>query len=290
VEIKHTILAVDDTETNIDMLIAILKNYDVIPALSGEDAIEIAKNEDLDLILLDILMPGIDGFEVCKRLKNDPKTKEIPIIFITAKDDEATISQAYDLGGIDYVIKPFRPMELLARINTQLKTRELMKRLEFLASRDTMTGIYNRRKFFELGEEIFEKGDSSLYGAIMDIDKFKTINDTYGHNGGDIALKEIIKKIVEMIPSDTLFARMGGEEFGLLFYSDTKDSALNMLECIRNGVAKLDIDIDGNIINPTISIGVSNIGNCKNIDDMLKNSDVALYKAKDSGRNRVVMA
>ncbi len=118
--INNTILIVDDTITNLDILVDLLDTYTVMDAINGKDALEIANEEDIDLILLDIMMPDMDGYEVCKRLKSNPKTKDIPVIFITANIDEDSIEKAYEVGGIDYVTKPFRPRELLARVKTQL--------------------------------------------------------------------------------------------------------------------------------------------------------------------------
>lgn len=125
-----TILAVDDTELNVDMLVGILKKYDVIPVLNGEDALELASREDVDLILLDIIMPEPDGFEVCRRLKENEKTRHIPIIFITAKTGETDIQQGFELGGVDYVTKPFNPSELLSRVHTHLELRRYQMALE----------------------------------------------------------------------------------------------------------------------------------------------------------------
>lgn len=125
-----TILAVDDSEINLDILVGILKMYDVIPALSGEEALEILQEEDVDLILLDILMPGMDGFEVCRRIKADESTREIPVIFITVKSSEQDIQQCFELGAVDYVAKPFNAIELLARAQTHLKLRSYQVRLE----------------------------------------------------------------------------------------------------------------------------------------------------------------
>jgi signal transduction histidine kinase len=128
---QMTILAVDDTEANIDMLLAILKKYNVIPAASVENAMAILEKEKVDLVLLDIIMPGIDGFEMCHQIKNSPKTADIPVIFITAKGDEESIEEAYKIGGVDYITKPFRPRELMAKVRTHLNlqlTKELLKK------------------------------------------------------------------------------------------------------------------------------------------------------------------
>jgi PleD family two-component response regulator len=133
---KPTILAVDDTELNLDILTRLLKEYDVIPALSGEDALEIAQNEDIDLILLDIMMPMMNGFEVGRCLKSNPAKCDIPIIFITAKTDEESIAKAYEIGGADYVTKPFMPGELLARVKLQLNLRKTIQELK-----DSITNV-----------------------------------------------------------------------------------------------------------------------------------------------------
>jgi len=128
---QMTILVVDDTEANIDMLLAILKEYDVIPATSGEDALSLLEEEKVDLVLLDIIMPEMDGFDVCRQIKKNSNTTDIPVIFITAKDDEESIEEAYKIGGVDYITKPFRPRELLARVKTHLRlqhTKELLNK------------------------------------------------------------------------------------------------------------------------------------------------------------------
>lgn len=125
-----TILAVDDSEINLDILVGILKKYDVIPALSGKEALEILQEEKIDLILLDIVMPEMDGFEVCRRIKADESTWEIPVIFITVKSSEQDIQQCFELGVVDYVAKPFNAIELLARVQTHLKLRSYQVRLE----------------------------------------------------------------------------------------------------------------------------------------------------------------
>ena len=175
-----TILIVDDTKTNIDILLELLSdNYDVLVALNGKSAIEIVKEDKIDLILLDIMMPEMDGFEVCEILKADTKLQDIPIVFITANVDEDSIERAYEIGGADYVTKPFRPRELLARVKLQLENKCLLEELRFIASYDEMTGIYNRREFFRLSKAEFKKNKKDLSAVMIDIDKFKNVNDTY---------------------------------------------------------------------------------------------------------------
>ncbi len=284
------ILAVDDTKANLDILLNILNDFDVIPTTSGQKAIEIARGEKIALILLDIVMPGMDGYEVCKILKLDPLTKDIPIVFITANTDDESIGAAYDVGGSDYISKPIKRKEVLARVKTQLNLRKNILDLEFLASHDMMTGIYNRRKFFELAIPLFESGDGKLFAAMIDIDNFKSINDRYGHDTGDSAIKLVTKTIFEQLPAHAVLGRMGGEEFAVVCGKCQKDEIVSLFEQIKNEVAKLEIVSKEEIIKFTISIGISaQEESVKNLDELLKNADEALYGAKESGRNRVIL-
>lgn len=285
---RVSILVVDDTESNADMLLAILKDYDVIPATSGEDALEIAKSEKLDLILLDILMPDINGYEVCKQLKEDQKTASIPVIFITAKNDEESIEKAYDIGGIDYVTKPFRPIELRARIKTQLQIMEMLKNLDFLASRDSLTGVLNRRKFFEKAEHAFEK-ESELYAIMMDIDRFKSINDRFGHHAGDEILKKITSMMLEHLGEEDIFGRLGGEEFAAICKRDSQEDLLKEVHSIKSMIENEYFLKEHDHVSITVSMGISKKdGETKNIDALLKKADNGLYEAKNSGRNRAI--
>jgi len=287
---KHTILIVDDTATNIDILLELLdSDYDVLVSLDGTNALEILKVEQVDLILLDIMMPDIDGFEVCRILKSQEMTKEIPIIFITAKNDEDSIEKAYEVGGVDYVTKPFKSRELSARIKTQLKLRQLILHLEKIASYDEMTGIYNRRKFFELATKKFDE-EAKLCAVIIDIDKFKNINDTYGHPVGDKVIKEVAASVTKNLDEMAIFGRVGGEEFAILCSFDSKESIVNLIEKIRLDVELLEVYSDNNdIVKCTISEGVAEKTKSVNsLDSLLKKADLALYEAKDSGRNKVL--
>jgi diguanylate cyclase (GGDEF)-like protein len=288
---KPTILVVDDTETNIDILLELLSDdYDVTVALNGQSALEIAAEEMLDLILLDIMMPDMDGYKVCSLLKEDEKTKDVPIIFITAKTDEDSIEKAYEVGGIDYVTKPFKPRELRARVKTQLNLKFLIEHLEYIAAHDEMTGIYNRRKFFELAEKKFLNSADDLYAVMIDIDKFKLVNDTYGHPTGDKVIKEVTKAISEHIDCESIFGRLGGEEFAIVCNIDALDKVTVRLEGIREIVSALEILSDkSELIKCTISTGYAKAKKeTKNLDALLKEADNALYEAKDSGRNKTI--
>ncbi len=288
--IEKTILVVDDNESNIDMILAILKEYDVIPSTSGEDALALIKEESIDLVLLDILMPGMDGYTVCQRLKNQPDTKDIPIIFITAKSDEESIEKAYDMGGTDYVTKPFKPKELLARVKVQLKLQDVLRELDFLATRDSLTGIYNRRKFFQLAEQMYADASDDLYVVMIDIDHFKRVNDKYGHQTGDIALKTITSTISQALPDSSLFGRMGGEEFAVLLKASDQNQAMEMTSLLQQKVREIPINTEGGLtISCTISSGVTRKQeDIVSLDHLLRLADKALYKAKEGGRNRSI--
>ena len=287
---QKTILVVDDAVSNIDMLLVILKDYDVIPVTSGEEALSLLDEEIVDMILLDIMMPVMDGFEVCLNLKANDATKEIPVIFITARNDVESIEKAYDVGGVDYVTKPFRPRELLARVKTHLHLREVIHRLDYLATHDSLTGLYNRRKFFELAQQLYNAKSDGVFAVMIDIDHFKRINDRHGHHSGDLVLKAITKSIRDLLPADSIFGRVGGEEFAALINAYNLDEVKQLIEKIRITVSELIISIrDGANLSCTISSGAAQTGeDITSLDDLLKKADDALYEAKGSGRNRSV--
>jgi len=253
-------------------------------------AIEIANSELLDLILLDIMMPKIDGYDVCKQLKQNPQTQGIPVIFLTAKTDEDSIEKAYEVGGSDYVSKPFKPKELMARVKTQLDLQSMIKNLEYLSSRDTMTGILNRRKFFELAQERFEIQQNNLFAVMIDIDKFKNINDTYGHHVGDIVIKKMSMMIEDMLPSESIFGRLGGEEFAIVCNSENKTIIFELIETIRKTIKQESIVAESKFIQFTISSGIAQYHkNFITIDDLLKEADTMLYEAKATGRDKTII-
>jgi diguanylate cyclase (GGDEF)-like protein len=287
---KETILLVDDVEINLKILRKLLGDkYNLMCANDGDISIEIVKNNKIDLILLDIMMPKVDGYKVSKFLQSNEETKDIPIIFVTSKTDEESIVKGYEMGARDYVTKPYKKMELLARIKTQLETHKLIKDLKFLANHDTMTGVYNRRKFFELAEKRFKEYKNNLYVVMIDIDKFKNINDTYGHQTGDRVLKEFANIVKNYIQEDTIFGRIGGEEFVLICNFKDENKLKKRLEILRKAIERSEVVSFGKKVNFTISIGVAKASsNHHNIDDMLREADENLYEAKGTGRNKVI--
>ena len=255
---KKTVLIVDDTKINIDILIELLDNrYDILVSLNGTRALELIDENHIDIILLDILMPDINGYDLCRILKAKEDTQSIPVIFITANTDEESIDTAFEVGGIDYITKPFKSLELLARLKTHLKTQELLvdlekshKALELQASQDHMTKLYNRRYFSEISTKVMQlavRNKKPLSVLMLDIDKFKNINDTYGHPVGDeviIALANVLKDISRL--SD-IACRFGGEEFLLLLPETSAEGAMVIGEKIREHVEDLVIECQGDI-------------------------------------------
>ena len=244
----------------------------------------------VDLILLDIMMPEINGFEVCSRLKLQSSTSDITVIFVTAKTDEDSIEKAYDVGGIDYVTKPFKPRELQARIKTQIKLKALVDHLEYISSYDQMTGVFNRRKFFILATEALEAIQINLYAIMIDIDHFKRFNDTYGHAFGDEVIKGVTRAISDTMLEGSIFGRVGAEEFALLTHAISEDIAVENIESMRKAVEALEFTTQDNIIvKCTISLGMAKSDKTLNsLDALLKKADDALYEAKGEGRNRSI--
>ena len=290
---NKTILVVDDTIANLDILVELFSDYDVIDTASGSEALAIVKEEKVDLILLDIMMPNMDGYEVCQKLKSNASTKDIPIIFITAKTDEESIEKAYSIGGSDYVTKPFRPKELLARVKRELQLKSYQEELKMLASIDPMTKLYNRRYFNEIAKDILageRNNGCELSLMILDIDKFKNINDTYGHTIGDDVIIFISDILRESQRKSDVVCRYGGEEFVILLPETSLENAVFVAEKIRKRIAKSIVSISGEeSFTVSVSIGVSiiDILNESNIEAVLKRADDALYEAKNLGRNRV---
>ncbi|MDR1421208.1 MAG: diguanylate cyclase [Treponema sp.] len=293
---KFSILVVDDEKSNLLVLNKILSPfYAVFTAKSWEETLIRVEEDPPDLVLMDIVMPGIDGFEVLRRLKENPDTQGIPVIIITGLDSEANEEKGFLLGAVDYITKPFKNPIVLARVNTHIQIVRQMRMIERLGLIDPLTNIPNRRCFDDhLGVEwrraVREKRPLSF--MMMDVDKFKNYNDTYGHPQGDVLLKTLalIFTASARRPGD-LAARLGGEEFGVLLPDTVMKSALEIAEEIRARVEAARIAVpDGKTeTRTTISIGVvSEIPEVNNIpSDFISKADKLLYAAKEGGRNRI---
>ena len=218
---KKIVLIVDDMATNIEILDSVLNGeYEVLFATNGRDALEIAKQQVPDLILLDVIMPEMDGYKVCSELKCNEKTRDIPVIFVTANNQEEDESRGFEEGVVDYITKPVRPSIVKARVRIHLELKAHRDYLKVLSTIDELTRVANRRKFDEQLENEWRRSrrnQSPLSLIMMDIDFFKNFNDHYGHIAGDECLRKLAMGISEVCkrPAD-LFARYGGEEFVIL--------------------------------------------------------------------------
>ncbi|MCT7908557.1 diguanylate cyclase [Arcobacter lacus] len=292
---KPTILIVDDMTTNLLLLSDLLKDdCNIKISKSGTKALEILNApNDIDLVLLDIEMPDINGYEVCKELKNNNKTKNLPIVFITAKNSEEDEEFALNLGAIDYITKPFSKAILKLRLKNHLELKLKTDLLEQLSMYDGLTNIRNRRFFDEAFETTFleiKRENKNLAVMMIDIDFFKPYNDNYGHGKGDEALKKVAFALQSTIKRPTdLVARYGGEEFVILLKDIDKPGletvAKNLLEAVRDLKITHDFSKVANFI--TVSIGISYYNTNKDITkiELLIKADETLYKVKNSGRN-----
>ncbi|SBW00232.1 Two-component response regulator [uncultured delta proteobacterium] len=293
---RPSVLIVDDEKPNLSTLSKILNpGFTVYMAKSGETALQIAHEVEPDLILLDILMPRMDGFEVLEQLKTSEKTRDIPVIFITALDSVEDEEKGLFLGAVDYIKKPFHGSIVKARVRTQWQIVQQRRTIERLCMIDPLTELPNRRSFdaqinLEWARAIREHTPISL--LIIDVDEFKHYNDTYGHQQGD-SLLVVVSRIFQNSVSRPfdLVARIGGEEFAVVLSNTDKRGALEIARKICSNVCNMDIR-DGSgekFPTVTVSIGVSTafpgVGDC--VADLVASADKALYKAKGAGRNRV---
>jgi len=283
---KFNILIVNDNRTALDALCDILQaEYRIIVAKTGPTALEIAKRDKPDLILMDVLLPEMSGFEVLSALKKSECTQSIPVICIASLNSVADEEKGLTLGAVDYITKPFHKSIVKARIRTHLRIVEQMRTIEQLHSFDTLTEVPNRKSFdkqmtAEWSRAVREQAYISI--LMIDADRFKAVNDKYGHQHGDMVLKKLAATIKSAIkrPAD-YFARWGGEEFAALLPNTELDGAMALAEEIR-----ATVESESSV---TVSIGVAAmIPSAENsVDDFFRQADQALYHAKQSGRNQV---
>ena len=297
IEINHLpsaslpmVLIVDDVATNIKILAETLRDqFRIKVASNGADALEIALAQPQpDLILLDIMMPDMDGYEVCRRLKGQAQTSHIPIIFVTAKSSADDEEFGFNLGAADYINKPFSLSVVKARVRNHVALKQQADALAELSRLDQLTQIPNRRAFDESlatiwAQTVREQQPLSL--LMLDIDHFKDYNSQHGHGGGDECLRQVAAALQEGLPlaSDRL-ARYGGEEFVILLPNTASQAAAKIAEQLRKRVEQLALK------SPvSISIGVAT-GMTESAAQWLEQADQMLYRAKESGRNRVCVA
>jgi len=269
-------------------------NLNVIVAKDGQEALDIFRSNkyNISLLITDYNMPRMDGIELVKILRKTYTSDKLSIIAISVDVENETLTKFIKVGANDYIHKPYSIDELGVRVNSNINTLEMFEKISNLANRDFLTGAYNRRYFFETSHAMLAKSyrkQTPIALATIDIDKFKNINDTHGHDVGDIAIKEVIGILNCYLRTSDLVARFGGEEFCILLEDISLEDAKNLFERIRQKFEDNQLVIHDKLtINYTVSIGVY-FGIGDDVNKMIKVSDEALYEAKETGRNKVVI-
>ncbi|MEF2265441.1 diguanylate cyclase [Janthinobacterium sp. LS2A] len=289
------ILIVDDAMENIQILHQLLREeHDVLFALSGEKALEIAHNQLPDLILLDAVMPGMDGYAVCNALRESAILSAIPVIFVTALNQPEDETRALEAGAVDFITKPFNAAVVRARVRSQLTIKRQADAMRELSLTDSLTGVANRRSFNDTMDSEWRRcaRDGVPMALIMaDIDHFKDYNDTYGHQAGDLCLQQVSAALrrCAVRPPD-LLARYGGEEFIILLPQETRDGAEVVAQRILDEVRALQIPHARSSVGPhvTVSLGMASVMPTEGMDPsaLIRAADALLYRAKHTGRDR----
>jgi diguanylate cyclase (GGDEF)-like protein len=310
---KSKILIADDEPSNVRMLGELLKNdYEIFVTSDGHEAVHLAEQILPDLILLDIMMPGLDGYGVCRELKSRKATEAIPVIFVTARKKTDDIVRGFEVGARDYIQKPFYPQELHARVRTHIDLKNAQERLsenaarfeemnrklataleqmEIMARVDPLTGLANRRFLLErLDQEAARamRTERPLSLAMADIDNFKSLNDTHGHECGDIVLQHVAQNIKDCIRKEDMVARWGGEEFLLFFIETPVEEARLTAERIREKIAGLTVAYHEKLISITITVGVAHYDTALDGDANIRKADDAMYRGKRLTKNCVI--
>jgi two-component system, cell cycle response regulator len=289
------VLIVDDHPDNVEVLQARLNalGYRTACAQDGETALEMVAQSPPDLILLDVMMPHMDGNEVARRIKADKSLPFIPIIMQTALDSTQSKVVGLDSGADDYVTKPINYAELQARMGAALRVKALQDRISEMAITDGLTGLYNRRHLDERLDEMFEHSvrlHEPLSVVMFDIDHFKKVNDTYGHQVGDVVLTQFAQLLKHVARDIDRIGRYGGEEFMVLLPGTVLDAGVTFAKRARQEVETHQFEYEGGVLKCTISAGVAAYPNPRvhTRQQLVKAADDALYVAKTTGRNRVV--
>jgi len=298
-----TLLIIDDSKSVRQKILTTLRDADLFTeyfeATSGLEGFKILLNEKIDIVLCDVEMPGIDGFKFLSMVNTRKELLDIPILLLTSHSEVAKKIRGLEQGASDYVTKPFSPEELLARVKVQLKIKTLQdhlkesnQRLLEMSQIDPLTGLYNRRHMMTTLEAELDRSNriSSPFSLVMvDLDHFKKVNDTYGHQQGDVVLKSTSWVIKEQLRQYDSASRFGGEEFILLLPETSLDEAVNVAERLRQAICNIQFSGSVTDLKISASLGVAAIPHQKinTSEDLIRQADDALYHAKSKGRNRV---
>ena len=289
----YTILAADDAKDTLMLLEFDLQaeGYQVVKALDGESALTAIQNDNIDILLLDLYMPGMSGIETLKKIKENPEWVNIPVIMLSASDDEDEIVQALELGAHDYVTKPYIAKVLLARIRNALRLREKTLTLENLAKTDFLTNLNNKGQFEKLSLKAINQTSRSIQNlsmAMIDIDHFKSVNDNYGHEAGDIVLKQFANLLANTFRDYDITGRVGGEEFAVCMPNVGLPDALSVCERFRKALEQMPMELGNEQIFVTASIGIACAQHPEvgyDFNQLMQTADKFLYQAKQQSRN-----
>lgn len=289
------VLVVDDSLFARNVCTKLLKKFclNVISVETAEQALEeLEKNDNIRLVVTDYQMPGMDGFELVSAIRRNFDRDQIAIIGLSAYGHASLSVKFMKYGANDFIYKPYHPEELYTRVAMNLDMLDNVEKLTSAATKDYLTGLYNRRYFMDVGGRFHtqaKRAKEPMALAILDIDKFKAVNDMYGHDVGDLVLQHFAKILEENTNrADDICARMGGEEFAILVRDTNPDTVPAYFEKLRTAIESTEIDFGSGVLNVTTSIGVvveTELG----LDDMIRKADGHLYTAKNNGRNQVVM-
>jgi two-component system cell cycle response regulator len=286
------ILVVDDVPLNVEVLVAMLAHdYPFVStAADGFEALAKIEAEKPDIVLLDVMMPGLDGFDTCRRIKADPATAHIPVVMVTALSDVDDLVRGFESGANDFLTKPVNFRVLMARVDSQLRQKWHYDRILEQSMVDPLTGAFNCRYVEAHVPRLIARCRAArkpVAVLMIDVDHFKRINDEHGHPAGNHVLKEIVNRATSALRPSDLMARMGGEEFAVVMPEADLNAALQIAERLRSRIE--DTPVEGATI--TVSVGAAVVrpdGEKEELDATLRRADAALYGAKRAGRNRVI--
>jgi len=289
------ILVVDDNKANLLLIKKILKDHhhEILLATNGFEALVQIAQFMPDVVILDVMMPEMDGYDTCRFITRNPDTKHIPVIMLSGLDRPDDLVKAFDAGAMDYIRKPPNAVELVARVHSAIRIKQYQDKLKEMIIKDGKTGLYTHSYFFSVLEREFysvKRYEGDLGLILCDIDNFKKINDTYGHIAGDTVLVMVANILMDNIRNTDVASRYGGEEFGLIAPHSDLQATFEAAERLRIKVEQASIVENEEHFSVTISAGATLVNTeDRDCSDMIRRADDALYEAKRTGKNKTVV-